>query len=130
MQKQISSTVFLFFFCLLVTKWLSVDAQTCKPSVEIKGKKAPSGQCNEENDSVCCVKGKPYKTYKCFPPVSNRTKATLTINSFEKGGDGGAPSECDNKYHSDDTPVVALSTGWFNHKRKIINTYKWKLKRK
>ena len=24
--------------------------------------------------------------------------------------------DCDNKYHSDNTPVVALSTGWFNHK--------------
>lgn len=38
----------------------------------------------------------------------------LTINDFQKGGDGGAPSECDNKYHSNKTPVVALSTGWFN----------------
>ncbi|CAN1174620.1 Putative ripening-related protein 2 [Linum perenne] len=38
-------------------------------------------------------------------------KAMLTINSFEKGGDGGGPSECDGKYHSDDTLIVALSTG-------------------
>ncbi|XP_059459177.1 kiwellin-1-like [Corylus avellana] len=121
MQNQISSTVFvLFFFLLLVTKWSSVDAQTCKPSGHIRGKKASSGQCNEENDCVCCVKGKPYTTYKCSPPVSSRTKATLTINSFEKGGDGGAPSESDNKYHSDDTPVVALSTGWFNHKQRCL----------
>ncbi|KAJ7962368.1 RlpA-like double-psi beta-barrel domain containing protein [Quillaja saponaria] len=60
-------------------------------------------------------------TYKCSPPVSIRTKATLTINSFEKGGDGGAESECDNKYHSDNTPVVAISTGWFNHKQRCSN---------
>ncbi|CAN1748214.1 Putative ripening-related protein 2 [Linum perenne] len=40
-------------------------------------------------------------------------KAMLTINSFEKGGDGGGPSECDGKYHSDDTLIVALSTGWY-----------------
>ncbi|KAJ4824895.1 hypothetical protein Tsubulata_007207, partial [Turnera subulata] len=50
-----------------------------------------------------------------------RTKATLTLNNFEKGGDGGAPSECDNQYHSDDTPVVALSTGWFNHSSRCLN---------
>lgn len=29
-------------------------------------------------------------------------------------GDGSGPSECDDKYHSDSTPVVALSTGWYN----------------
>ncbi|THG07763.1 hypothetical protein TEA_015577 [Camellia sinensis var. sinensis] len=54
-----------------------------------------------------------YTTYKCSPTVSSQTKATLTINSFQKGGDGGGPSECDGKYHSDDLPVVALSTGWY-----------------
>ncbi|CAK9134430.1 unnamed protein product [Ilex paraguariensis] len=67
--------------------------------------------CNTENDSECCVEGKYYGIYKCLLRVSGRTKAVLTINSFEKGGDGGAESECDNNYHSDDTPVVALSTG-------------------
>ncbi|XP_027351366.1 putative ripening-related protein 1 [Abrus precatorius] len=53
--------------------------------------------------------------------MSTHTKAQLTLNSFEKGGDGGGPSECDNQYHSDDTPVVALSTGWFNHKSRCLN---------
>uniref|UniRef100_A0A8I6Y0Z2 Uncharacterized protein n=1 Tax=Hordeum vulgare subsp. vulgare TaxID=112509 RepID=A0A8I6Y0Z2_HORVV len=43
------------------------------------------------------------------------TKAVLTLNSFEKGKDGGGPSECDNAYHSDQEMVVALSTGWFKH---------------
>lgn len=43
----------------------------------------------------------------------------MTLNSFEKGGDRGGPSECDKKYHDDDTPVVALSTGWFKeHKQR------------
>ncbi|KAF8379530.1 hypothetical protein HHK36_028969 [Tetracentron sinense] len=53
--------------------------------------------------------------------VSHRTKATLTMNSFEKNGDGGAESECDNKFHSDNTPVVALSTGWFNKQKRCLN---------
>ncbi|KAA8520616.1 hypothetical protein F0562_014872 [Nyssa sinensis] len=56
----------------------------------------------------------------CSPKVTGHTKAVLTINSFEEGGDGGGPSECDNKYHSDDTPVVSLSTGWFNKKKRCL----------
>ncbi|KAG5009205.1 hypothetical protein JHK87_017720 [Glycine soja] len=45
----------------------------------------------------------------------------LTLNSFEKGGDGGGPSECDNQYHSDDTPVIALSTGWFKNRSRCLH---------
>ncbi|KAK7295060.1 hypothetical protein RJT34_17963 [Clitoria ternatea] len=60
-------------------------------------------------------------SYKCSPHVSSHTKAYLTLTSFEKGGDGDGPSECDNKYHSDNTPVVALSTGWFNHKSRCLH---------
>jgi hypothetical protein len=37
----------------------------------------------------------------------------MTVNSFKKGGDGGGPSECDGKYHSDDDLITALSTGWY-----------------
>ncbi|KAL2460700.1 Uncharacterized protein Adt_44120 [Abeliophyllum distichum] len=73
------------------------------------------------NNSDCCKQGKTYPTYKCSPLVSGSTKAVLTINSFEKGGDGGAPSECDNKYHSDNTPVVALSTGWYSGGSRCLN---------
>ncbi|CAN1237552.1 Putative ripening-related protein 2 [Linum grandiflorum] len=40
-------------------------------------------------------------------------KAMLTINNFQKGGDGGGPAECDGKYHSDKTLIVALSTPWY-----------------
>ncbi|KAL5757882.1 hypothetical protein ACOSP7_020493 [Xanthoceras sorbifolium] len=38
----------------------------------------------------------------------------------------GAPSECDHKYHLDNTPVVVLSTGWYNKgstRLKYINTH-------
>ncbi|XP_016704480.1 kiwellin-1 [Gossypium hirsutum] len=106
------STVFLFIcFVLIITDCFVVEADTCKPSGKLKGKKPPPGKCNQENDSDCCIEGKFYTTYKCSPPVSSHTKAKLTINSFEPGGDGGGRSECDNHYHSDDDPVVALSTG-------------------
>jgi|UniRef100_A0A2N9HXC2 hypothetical protein len=117
MKNQICSSIFVLFFFLLVR----IEAQTCNPSGKIRGIKAPPGQCNKEKESDCCVQGKLYTTYKCSPRVSGHTKAKLTINSFEKGGDGGGPSECDNKYHSDDTPVVALSTGWFANKHRCSN---------
>ncbi|KAK3029223.1 hypothetical protein RJ639_039303 [Escallonia herrerae] len=100
---------------------LAFGGQSCSPSGIIRGRKPPPGHCNTENDSDCCVQGKLYTTFTCSPHVSGRTRATLTLNSFESGGDGGAPSECDDRFHSDDTPVVALSTGWFNHRSRCLN---------
>ncbi|CAI0391473.1 unnamed protein product [Linum tenue] len=47
-----------------------------------------------------------------FARIRN-AKAELTINGFQKGESGGGPSECDGKFHPDDTPVVALSTPWY-----------------
>ncbi|KAJ4726950.1 RlpA-like double-psi beta-barrel domain containing protein [Melia azedarach] len=106
---------------LLLTNGSNIEAKKCRPSSKIKGKKSPSGHCTTENDADCCLEGKLYTTYKCSPPVSTHTKAYLRLNSFQKGGDGGRPSKCDNQYHSDDTPVVALSTGWFNKKSRCLN---------
>ena len=48
------------------------------------------------------------------PPVSaHGTRAVMTVNGFQKGEEGGGPSECDGKYHSDNDLIVALSTGWY-----------------
>ncbi|KAL7203486.1 hypothetical protein ACSBR2_016718 [Camellia fascicularis] len=113
MKSFSSKTSTILLVCLLFGACLDVEGQGCSPSGKIMGKKPPPGQCNKENDSDCCVQGKMYTIYKCSPAISSQTKATLTINSFEKNGDGGGPSECDGKYHSDDLPVVALSTGWY-----------------
>jgi hypothetical protein len=121
MKKQVCSSALFVSFLFLATLCLSIEAQPCKPSGNIRGRKPPPNQCNQENDSDCCADGKLYPIFKCSPGVTGRTKATLTLNSFEKGGDGGAPSECDNHYHSDDTPVVALSTGWYNHGNRCLN---------
>ncbi|TYH19205.1 hypothetical protein ES288_A05G334700v1 [Gossypium darwinii] len=96
MMKQVICSTLFPLLCILLL-FLSVEAQTCSPSGKIKGKTPPPGQCNQENDSDCCKDGKWYTTYKCSPPVSSQTKATLTLNSFERDGDGGAPSECDNQ---------------------------------
>ncbi|XP_018814844.2 putative ripening-related protein 1 [Juglans regia] len=91
-----SKASFLLLVILLLTNCFDIEAQKCRPSGRIRGKKSPSA-------------------------VSSNTKAYLTLNSFEDGGDGGGLSECDNQYHSDDTPVVALSTGWFNDKSRCLN---------
>ncbi|KAJ1408596.1 RlpA-like domain superfamily [Sesbania bispinosa] len=70
------------------------EAQSCRPSGRIIGKEAQE---------------------------DNATKKMTLIDVFQTGGDGGDPPECDNQYHYDDTPVVALSTGWFNNKSKCLN---------
>ncbi|KAL6128736.1 hypothetical protein ACLB2K_072091 [Fragaria x ananassa] len=106
-RGSILATLFLGIF--LVT-----EAQQCRSSGQLRGRTPPPGKCNTENDSTCCQAGKMYPTYTCSPPMSGNTQAYLTLNSFEAGGDGGGPSECDGQYHDDNTPVVALSTGWYN----------------
>ncbi|WRX07729.1 hypothetical protein QQP08_000216 [Theobroma cacao] len=117
MKKQVlfsSVSRFLFLCFLFLFICLCIKAQTCDPSGDIQGTTPPPGQCNQENNARCCVEGEFYTTYACSPPVSANTLATLTINSFQQGGDGGGPSKCDNQYHTDAEPVVALSTGWFS----------------
>ncbi|XP_024996418.1 putative ripening-related protein 2 [Cynara cardunculus var. scolymus] len=62
----------------------------------------------------------------CISAQPSNIAATMTINSFEKGGSGGDPSECDGKYHSNETPIVALSSQWYDHGKrcfKYINIY-------
>lgn len=118
MSYSIVISLSLLFAFLVAGK---VDAQSCSPSSNIRGRRAPAGQCNQENKSDCCVQGKLYPTYKCSSRVTDTTRAKLTLNSFQRGGDGGGPSECDNHYHDDHTPVVALSTGWYNRGSRCHN---------
>ncbi|XWS46068.1 hypothetical protein CRYUN_Cryun14cG0032700 [Craigia yunnanensis] len=99
MNGKVGSTVFFrFCFLLIVTDCFIVEAKpnTCKPNGKIWGKK-PLVQCNRDHDYDCCKKDELYNIYKCSPEVSNHTEATLTLNSFDEGEDGGAPFECDNK---------------------------------
>ncbi|GJY62071.1 putative ripening-related protein 2 [Tanacetum coccineum] len=63
----------------------------------------------------------------CINAQSDGTKATLTINNFEQHGSGSSgPAECDGKWHSNNTPIVALSSQWYAHGErcgKYINIY-------
>ncbi|CAN0907337.1 Putative ripening-related protein 2 [Linum grandiflorum] len=113
MINRTASNIFLLLLVILAVA-ATIEAKSCKPSGYITGITPPPGQCNQGEESDCCEAGKHYTTYKCSPPVTARTKATLTWNSFQEGGSGGGPSECDNK-------VVALSTGWFNKKSRCLN---------
>ncbi|CAL4893743.1 unnamed protein product [Urochloa decumbens] len=85
--------------------------QTCQPSGSIPGQ---SGTCNTENGSECCRNGQSYTTYDCSPAVTGSTQATLTLNSFAEGGDGGGAAACTGRFYGDDQMVVALSTGWYS----------------
>ncbi|KAD5802533.1 hypothetical protein R6Q59_023936 [Mikania micrantha] len=124
MKKIVLQTLFYVLLIVITSNSLQTNAQTCRPSGHIRGRLPPPGQCMENSDSICCIPHKIYSTYTCSPPVSAYTKAILTINSFEKGGDGGVPSKCDNKYHSDNSPVVALSTGWYKNGERCGNFIK------
>lgn len=83
---------------------------SCNPTGYLNGN---SHECNRDHGSDCCESGKRYPQFKCSPPVTGSTAATLTLNGFEKSEDGGGPSECDGDYHDDNSLVVALSTGWY-----------------
>ncbi|XP_044483817.1 kiwellin-like [Mangifera indica] len=74
---------------------------------------SPTPSTCQSSGTLTCH-GKSHPRYKCSPPVSSSTKAKLTNNDFSEGGDGGGPSKCDDKYHSNSEAIVALSTGWFN----------------
>eukprot|EP00884_Botryococcus_braunii_P012501 jgi/Botrbrau1/21251/Bobra.39_2s0045.1 len=65
--------------------------------------------------------GSRYPQYRCSPPWTTSTRATLTLNDFSAGGDGGAESYCDGKFHSNSELIVALSTGWFNNLARCFN---------
>jgi len=73
----------------------------------------PSGDKCKSSGTLECD-GESHPQFKCSPPVSSSTQALLTLNDFSEGGDGGAPSECDEQFHSNSERVVALSTGWYS----------------
>uniref|UniRef100_A0A0E0IUC0 Uncharacterized protein n=1 Tax=Oryza nivara TaxID=4536 RepID=A0A0E0IUC0_ORYNI len=117
--RAVAAMAMIFLLAALSTTHLAsslrpgagaIAGGACRPSGYLPGK---SGNCEKSNDPDCCEDGKAYPQYRCSPPVTAATGAVLTLNSFEKGKDGGGPSECDNAYHSDGELVVALSTGWF-----------------
>ncbi|KAI3952042.1 hypothetical protein MKX01_004275 [Papaver californicum] len=97
--------LFAVLTCLEIT-----EAQNCDPSGQV------------ENNSECCKPGKVYPTFTCSPHPAH--PATLTLNDFERDGDGGGASACDGQFHDNNTLIVALSTGWFrfiNKKRCMHN---------
>lgn len=114
-----SSGAFILMLLLFLPYFSQAKHSVCKPSGKVKGKKLPPGHCVEDDD-ICCIEGRNYTTYKCSPTVSDRTKAVLNLDGFEKGGDGYSPSKCDHKSHSDNTPVAALSTGWYSGGKRCL----------
>ncbi|CAN6298972.1 unnamed protein product [Urochloa humidicola] len=90
-----------------------ISAETCHASGFIRGEGL---NCNRENGlDSCCIKGKSYPQFSCSPPVSAKTPAILTVNTFVKGEDETGITSCDMRFHSDKELVVLLSSGWLNH---------------
>ncbi|MCL7036456.1 hypothetical protein MKW94_023664 [Papaver nudicaule] len=121
-MKMKNSLVLLNLLFVVLTCLEITEAQNCGPSGQIVGTQPPPGQCNQGNDSECCKPGKVYQTFTCSPHPAH--PAILTLNGFERGEDGGGASECDGQFHDNNTPIVALSTGWFkfsNMKRCLKN---------
>lgn len=86
---------------------------SCAPYGYITAPTITSSECNI-NDDPCCVTGHKYGRYACSPAITSpATTATMTVNSFAEGGDGGGAGACFGKYYSDSDRVVALSTGWY-----------------
>ncbi|KAJ0967353.1 hypothetical protein J5N97_024270 [Dioscorea zingiberensis] len=109
-HRMLSLVLFITF--TVASNFMIFNIQACSPSGHLRGK---AGKCNKMHDSDCCKSGEEYPQFKCSPPVTHDgTQATMTINSFAPGHDGGGPSECDGHYHSDSELVVALSTGWYD----------------
>ena len=78
-----------------------------------EGSSPPSQTCESSGTLKCG--GKSFPQFRCSPLVTSSIKASLTLNNFSQGGDGGSPSECDNKFHDNSERVVALSTGWYDN---------------
>uniref|UniRef100_A0A0E0K2T2 Ripening-related protein n=1 Tax=Oryza punctata TaxID=4537 RepID=A0A0E0K2T2_ORYPU len=88
---------------------------------ELAGECNPSGTLRPSRSHSCedcCKAGRSYPTYACSPATTGSTKAVMTLNDFDAGGDGGDPSECDGKFHKNTERVVALSTGWYANGRR------------
>uniref|UniRef100_A0A7C8YCE1 RlpA-like protein double-psi beta-barrel domain-containing protein n=1 Tax=Opuntia streptacantha TaxID=393608 RepID=A0A7C8YCE1_OPUST len=99
LMSILSSVLVFLIACSVKTK-----GQSCRPTGYFRAASPPQGQCT----SNCCVGGTVYFTFQCSPTVTTQTTGILALRTFQK-----APAKCDNAYHSDDTPVVALSTGWY-----------------
>ncbi|XP_076906992.1 putative ripening-related protein 1 [Bidens hawaiensis] len=116
-MKQ-SPIIFLALLSLSVTFFTSsAKAQSTELGHNLRGENTTLSQG---------VNGFDHSAYKQRSLLASGTKATMTMNSFEKGGDGGGPSECDEQYHSNSFLIVALSTKWYNHGQrcfKYINIY-------
>ncbi|KAG0606762.1 hypothetical protein M758_9G165300 [Ceratodon purpureus] len=98
------------------------QAATCKPYGYLTAGTITSNECNP-NDDPCCVTGHKYGRFACSPPITSpATTATMTVNSFAAGGDGGAPGACYGKYYPDSERVIAMSTGWFDNNSRCGKT--------
>lgn len=106
---QLVAPVLAVLVSLHLVVWCGAARHHAKPD-------PPCGSA-DDLDSESSIPGMRHKGHpSCSSPAvspKRGTPAVMTVNSFEKGGDGGGPSECDGHYHSNHKKLVALSTGWY-----------------
>lgn len=107
----------LLLLIIVASFWLNTEAATFRADGRLlRAKKHPPRHHHHKG----CEPGKLHASHECSPQESHRNKATLTLNSFEKDGDGGGASSCDEKFHKDSTLIVALSTRFFDHRKRCL----------
>ena len=106
-----TNTIFLVGIILFLLICSNFAAKQCISSSTLKGKNSPLGQRNTENDSKNAV---------------SKADTTVSINAHQRSNEkpwpdslSSAPS-CEDHVISNNTKVVALSTGWFDHRRRCL----------
>ncbi|XP_021748312.1 putative ripening-related protein 1 [Chenopodium quinoa] len=105
MLNNNSIRVWFSFVVLLIIYSVQVEGQNCRTTGYFRATSPPPGKCSTN----CCVQNTVYFIFQCSPSVTSQTPGMLTLRTFQN-----SHSKCDNAYHTDNSLVVALSTGWYN----------------
>uniref|UniRef100_A0A6N2MDN0 Kiwellin-like n=1 Tax=Salix viminalis TaxID=40686 RepID=A0A6N2MDN0_SALVM len=111
------SSIFFYFTLLIPSNAVSSCDGPCQTLDDCDGQLiCINGKCSDDPDGgahTCSGGSSPSPPMDGCRSSGTLTCAKLTLNNFSEGGDGGAPSECDESYHAKTELVVALSTGWY-----------------
>lgn len=124
MRKQIGSNNFptlFFFLVLLLAIFSSNEAQPCKPSGKIRGKKSPTGHC-KYREWCWLLQTRPDLHYlQMFTKTFQTYKGCHVHRQFPERWWWWRGHQNVITSTTDDSPVVALSSRWFNHRSRCLS---------